>query len=199
MVLLKNESGLLPLPKNGKTIVVAGRGADNIGMQAGGWTISWQGGMGKITEGTSILDAIKSAVDPGTVVEYTRDGTAFTGDIAVVVVGEKPYAEMIGDDVDLRLEKEDLDVINRFKENNIPVVVVLLSGRPTMITNEVNEWDALIAAWLPGTEGSGVADVLFGDYNPSGKLSFSWPKNVDQFPINADDDHLYDYGYGLSY
>lgn len=199
MVLLKNESGLLPLPKNGKTIVVAGRGADNIGMQAGGWTISWQGGMGKITEGTSILDAIKSAVDPGTVVEYTRDGTAFTGDIAVVVVGEKPYAEMIGDDVDLRLEKEDLDVINRFKENNIPVVVVLLSGRPMMITNEVNEWDALIAAWLPGTEGSGVADVLFGDYNPSGKLSFSWPKNVDQFPIDADDDHLYDYGYGLSY
>ena len=88
---------------------------------------------------------------------------------------------------------------NPFKENNIPVVVVLLSGRPMMITNEVKDWDALIAAWLPGTEGSGVADVLFGDYNPSGKLSFSWPKNVDQFPIDADDDHLYDYGYGLSY
>ena len=199
MVLLKNKDGILPLPKEGKTIIVAGRGADNIGMQSGGWTISWQGDMGQTTDGTTILDAIKSAVSPGTVVEYTPDGTAYTGDLAVVVVGEKPYAEMQGDRKDLKLDKEDLDVIKRFKENNIPVVVVLLSGRPMIITDEIEKWDGLIAAWLPGTEGSGVADVLFGDYNPTGKLSFSWPKNMNQFPINPEDDHLYSFGFGLSY
>ena len=199
MVLLKNKDGILPLPKEGKTIIVAGRGADNIGMQSGGWTISWQGDMGQTTDGTTILDAIKSAVNPGTVVEYTPDGTAYTGDLAVVVVGEKPYAEMQGDSKDLKLDKEDLDVIKRFKENDIPVVVVLLSGRPMIITDEIEKWDGLIAAWLPGTEGSGVADVLFGDYNPTGKLSFSWPKNMNQFPINPEDDHLYSFGFGLSY
>ena len=199
MVLLKNKGGILPLPKEGKTIIVAGRGADNIGMQSGGWTISWQGDMGQTTDGTTILDAIKSAVSPGTVVEYTPDGKAYTGDLAVVVVGEKPYAEMQGDRKDLKLDKEDLDVIKRFKENNIPVVVVLLSGRPMIITDEIEKWDGLIAAWLPGTEGSGVADVLFGDYNPTGKLSFSWPKNMNQFPINPEDDHLYSFGFGLSY
>ena len=199
MVLLKNKDGVLPLPKEGKTIIVAGRGADNIGMQSGGWTISWQGDMGQTTDGTTILDAIKSAVSPGTVVEYTPDGTAYTGDLAVVVVGEKPYAEMQGDRKDLKLDKEDLDVIKRFKENDIPVVVVLLSGRPMIITDEIEKWDGLIAAWLPGTEGSGVADVLFGDYNPTGKLSFSWPKNMNQFPINPEDDHLYSFGFGLSY
>ena len=199
MVLLKNKDGILPLPKEGKTIIVAGRGADNIGMQSGGWTISWQGDMGQTTDGTTILDAIKSAVNPGTVVEYTPDGTAYTGDLAVVVVGEKPYAEMQGDRKDLKLDKEDLDVIKRFKENDIPVVVVLLSGRPMIITDEIEKWDGLIAAWLPGTEGSGVADVLFGDYNPTGKLSFSWPKNMNQFPINPEDDHLYSFGFGLSY
>ena len=199
MVLLKNKDGILPLPKEGKTIIVAGRGADNIGMQSGGWTISWQGDMGQTTDGTTILDAIKSAVSPGTVVEYTPDGKAYTGDLAVVVVGEKPYAEMQGDRKDLKLDKEDLDVIKRFKENDIPVVVVLLSGRPMIITDEIEKWDGLIAAWLPGTEGSGVADVLFGDYNPTGKLSFSWPKNMNQFPINPEDDHLYSFGFGLSY
>ena len=199
MVLLKNKDGILPLPKEGKTIIVAGRGADNIGMQSGGWTISWQGDMGQTTDGTTILDAIKSSVSPGTVVEYTPDGTAYTGDLAVVVVGEKPYAEMQGDRKDLKLDKEDLDVIKRFKENDIPVVVVLLSGRPMIITDEIEKWDGLIAAWLPGTEGSGVADVLFGDYNPTGKLSFSWPKNINQFPINPEDDHLYSFGFGLSY
>ena len=199
MVLLKNKDGILPLPKEGKTIIVAGRGADNIGMQSGGWTISWQGDMGQTTDGTTILDAIKSAVSPGTVVEYTPDGTAYTGDLAVVVVGEKPYAEMQGDRKDLKLDKEDLDIIKRFKENDIPVVVVLLSGRPMIITDEIEKWDGLIAAWLPGTEGSGVADVLFGDYNPTGKLSFSWPKNMNQFPINPEDDHLYSFGFGLSY
>ena len=199
MVVLKNNNNILPLPKSGKTIVVAGRGANDIGMQSGGWTISWQGGMGETTKGTTILDAIKSSVDPGTVVEYSIDGKGFTGDLAIVVVGEKPYAEMMGDKKDLKLAKEDLDVISRFTDVNVPVVVVLISGRPMIITDELDNWDGFVAAWLPGTEGAGVADVLFGDYNPTGKLSFSWPKNMTQFPINPEDDHLYQFGFGLSY
>ena len=199
MVVLKNNNNILPLPKSGKTIVVAGRGANDIGMQSGGWTISWQGGMGETTKGTTILDAIKSSVDPGTVVEYSIDGKGFTGDLAIVVVGEKPYAEMMGDKKDLKLAKEDLEVISRFTDVNVPVVVVLLSGRPMIVTDELDNWDGFVAAWLPGTEGAGVADVLFGDYNPTGKLSFSWPKNMTQFPINPEDDHLYQFGFGLSY
>ena len=199
MVLLKNENDILPLPKSGKKIIVAGRGADNIGMQSGGWTISWQGEMGNTTDGTTILEAIRSAVNEETSVEYSVDGKGVTGDIAVVVIGEKPYAEMEGDRKDLKIAKEDLAVISRFSDKNIPVVVVLLSGRPMIVTEELDEWDGFIAAWLPGTEGAGVADVLFGDYNPTGKLSFSWPKNMDQFPINPKDDHLYKFGFGLSY
>ena len=199
MVLLKNENDMLPLPKSGKKIIVAGRGANNIGMQSGGWTISWQGEMGKTTDGTTILDAIKSTVDESTIVEYSENGKGVSGDIAVVVVGEKPYAEMEGDKKDLKLAKEDLAVIARLTDKNIPVVVVLLSGRPMIVTDEIDKWNGFVAAWLPGTEGSGVADVLFGDYNPTGKLSFSWPKNMNQFPINPEDDHLYKFGYGLSY
>jgi beta-glucosidase len=199
MVLLKNETNLLPLPKNGKEIIVAGRGANNIGMQSGGWTISWQGEMEKETEGTSVLEAIKQTVDPGTLVKFSEDGTNAEGDIAVVVIGEEPYAEMEGDRVDLSLNKKDLDVIKRLKNKNIPVVVVLFSGRPMIITDEIEQWDSFIAAWLPGTEGQGIADVLFGDYKPTGKLSFSWPKSMDQLPISKADDHLFDFGDGLSY
>ena len=199
MVLLKNEDNLLPLPKNGKTIIVAGRGADNIGMQCGGWTISWQGEMGNKTAGTSILEAIQSTVDPTTSVQFTEDGNNAIGDVAIVVIGEEPYAEMEGDRANLSLDKKDLAVIDRLKAQNIPVVVILLSGRPMIITDHLEEWDSLVAAWLPGTEGHGISDVLFGDYNPTGKLSFSWPKSMDQLPISKTDDHLFDFGYGLSY
>ena len=199
MVLLKNEDNLLPLPKNGKTIIVAGRGAGNIGMQCGGWTISWQGEMGNKTAGTSILEAIQSTVDPTTSVQFTEDGNNAKGDVAIVVIGEEPYAEMEGDRANLSLDKKDLAVIDRLKAQNIPVVVILLSGRPMIITDHLEEWDSLVAAWLPGTEGHGISDVLFGDYNPTGKLSFSWPKSMDQLPISKTDDHLFDFGYGLSY
>ena len=199
MVLLKNEDNLLPLPKNGKTIIVAGRGADNIGMQCGGWTISWQGEMGNKTAGTSILEAIQSTVDPTTSVQFTEDGNNAKGDVAIVVIGEEPYAEMEGDRIDLSLDKKDLAVIDKLKAQNIPVVVILLSGRPMIITDHLDQWDALVAAWLPGTEGHGISDVLFGDYNPTGELSFSWPKSMDQIPITKTDDHLFDFGYGLSY
>ena len=199
LVLLKNDNSLLPLPKNGKKIIVAGRGANNIGMQSGGWTISWQGEMENKTEGTSVLDAIKLAVDPNVSVQFSEDGKNVEGDIAVVVIGEEPYAEMEGDRDDLKLNKKDLDVIKRLKNKNIPVVVILFSGRPMIITDEIDQWDSLVAAWLPGTEGQGISDVLFGDYNPTGKLSFSWPKSINQFPITKSDSYLFDFGYGLSY
>ena len=199
LVLLKNDNALLPLPKNGKKIIVAGRGANNIGMQSGGWTISWQGEMENKTEGTSVLDAIKLAVDPNVSVQFSEDGKNAEGDIAVVVIGEEPYAEMEGDRDDLKLNKKDLDVIKHLKNKNIPVVVVLFSGRPMIITDEIDQWDSLVAAWLPGTEGQGISDVLFGDYNPTGKLSFSWPKSINQFPITKSDSYLFDFGYGLSY
>ena len=130
------------------------------------------------------------------------DGKGVTGDIAVVVIGEKPYAEMEGDRKDLKLAKEDLAVINRLSDKNIPVVVVLLSGRPMIVTEEINKWDGFVAAWLPGTEGAGISDILFGDYNPSAKLSFSWPKSMDQIPINFGDsnyDPLYKFGHGLTF
>jgi len=143
LVLLKNDDDLLPLPKNGKTIIVAGRGADNIGMQSGGWTISWQGEMENKTEGTSVLEAIKSAVDPSVSVQYSKDGRNVEGDVAVVVIGEEPYAEMEGDREDLSLNKKDLDVIKHLKSKNIPVVVILFSGRPMIITNEIDQWDSL--------------------------------------------------------
>ena len=199
LVLLKNDNALLPLPKNGKKIIVAGRGANNIGMQSGGWTISWQGEMENKTEGTSVLDAIKLAVDPNVSVQFSEDGKNAEGDIAVVVIGEEPYAEMEGDRDDLKLNKKDLDVIKHLKNKNIPVVVVLFSGRPMIITDEIDQWDSLVAAWLPGTEGQGISDVLFGDYNPTGKLSFSWPKSINQFPITKSGSYLFDFGYGLSY
>ena len=199
LVLLKNDNALLPLPKNGKKIIVAGRGANNIGMQSGGWTISWQGEMENKTEGTSVLDAIRLVADPDVSVQLLEDGKNAEGDIAVVVIGEEPYAEMEGDRDDLKLNKKDLDVIKRLKNKNIPVVVVLFSGRPMIITDEIDQWDSLVAAWLPGTEGQGISDVLFGDYNPTGKLSFSWPKSINQFPITKSDSYLFDFGYGLSY
>ena len=203
LVLLKNENHTLPLAKNVARIHVAGLHADNLGYQCGGWTIDWQGGSGRITEGTTILEAIRKAVAPGTQVTYTEDGSGAQGaSVAIAVIGERPYAEFLGDRSDLSLDPDDVAVVRRLKAAGVPVVVVLISGRP-MIINEVLELaDAFVAAWLPGTEGDGVADVLFGDYAPTGKLSFTWPRSMNQIPINVGDepyDPLFPYGYGLTY
>jgi beta-glucosidase len=118
------------------------------------------------------------------------------------VIGETPYAEGIGDREDLSLPAEDLAAIQKMKQAGIPVVAILFSGRPMIINEALAQCDAFVAAWLPGTEGRGVTDVLFGDYKPSGKLSFSWPRSMAQLPINFGDqnyDPLFKYGYGLSY
>jgi beta-glucosidase len=204
MVLSKNDKGVLPLAKNMARIHVAGSSADNIGRQCGGWTIDWQGGDGEITTGgTTVLAAIKAAVGADTEVTFTEDGSDAAGaDIGVVVMGERAYAEMFGDRSDLSLSSEDLATLGNIKEAGIPVVVVLISGRPMIINDALGQVDAFIAAWLPGTEGNGVADVLFGDYKPTGKLSFSWPRSMEQVPVNVGDsdyDPLFPYGFGLSY
>lgn len=180
-VLLKNDRHALPLSKSLKRIHLAGRAADDIGIQCGGWTISWQGRIGAVTTGTTILAAMRKIAQ----VTYSKDGTGAKGaDVAVIVAGELPYAEGAGDRANLSLAPEDLTMINNVKAAGVPTVLVLISGRPISLSVNV---DAVLAVWLPGTEGQGVADVLFGDYNPTGKLSFHWSKPA--LPL----------GYGLSY
>lgn len=203
LVLLKNDQNVLPLDKNATRIHLTGPGADDIGMQSGGWTVEWQGAMGPITEGTTILEAVRAAVSENTEVTYSADGTGGEGaDVIVVVVGERPYAEMMGDDENLALRDEDKSVVANAAEAGVPVVVVLLSGRTMGVEETISASDAFVAAWLPGSEGDGVADVLFGSYAPTGKLSFTWPRTVDQHPINFGDenyDPLFEFGFGLSY
>ncbi len=203
LVLLKNEGGVLPLAKDAGRIHVVGPGADDIGMQSGGWTIEWLGKMGAITEGTTILEAIQRAVSEGTEVTHSADGKGAEGaDVVIVVVGERPYAEMHGDDLVLELSDDDRAVVANAAAAGVPVVTLLISGRPLIVDETLEASDALAAIWLPGTEGDGIADVLFGDYAPTGKLSFSWPRSADQHPINVGDedyDPLFAFGYGLSW
>jgi len=204
LVLLKNDNKTLPLAKNVARIHVGGKSADDIGNQCGGWTIEWQGKSGDVTPGgTTILKAIQNMVSPATKVTYSKDGTGGAGaGVGIVVIGETPYAEGVGDKEDLTLAAEDVAAINNMKQAGIRVVAVLLSGRPLILGDALANCDALVAAWLPGTEGQGVADVLFGDYKPTGKLSFSWPRSMAQIPINVGDknyDPLFKYGFGLTF
>ncbi|UGY94896.1 glycoside hydrolase family 3 N-terminal domain-containing protein [Streptomyces gobiensis] len=203
-VVLKNKHGVLPLPKTAGKVFVAGKNADDIGNQSGGWTIDWQGKSGPITPGTTILQGIRSAVSPATTVTYGRNGNGVDGSYqaAIAVVGETPYAEGQGDRTGgLGLDREDLDTLARLKASGVPVVVVLVSGRPLGIAAELPLWDALVAAWLPGTEGGGVADVLFGDHQPTGKLPVTWMRSASQLPINDGDGKpaLFAYGHGKQF
>lgn len=215
LVLLKNKAAVLPLNPNAQ-ILVAGDGADNIGKQSGGWTITWQG-TNNVNEdfpgGSSIYDGIKNQVEAANgAVELSVDGS-YTNkpDVAVVVFGEEPYAEGHGDRLHVdyqRGQKTDLALLKRLKEQGIPVVAVFISGRPMWVNQELNASDAFVAAWLPGSEGSAVADVLFTDgkgerqHDFKGKLSFSWPNSPYDAVLNkgdADYQPLFAYGYGLTY
>ena len=200
LVLLKNDD-VLPISKSAR-VFVAGKNADNIGHQCGGWTISWQGSGGATTTGTTILEGIEAQVGAGGgSVTFSEDGTGSAGhDLAIVVIGETPYAEGAGDDGDLALDATDVDCLNRIAD--IPTVVVLVSGRPMIVGDALSDSNAFVAAWLPGTEGDGVADVLFGDYDFTGALPHSWPANIGQVPINIGDSvyqPLFPFGYGLNY
>jgi beta-glucosidase len=203
-VLLINRNNVLPLKSTISRITVAGRAADDLGLQCGGWTISWQGSSGRVTDGTTVLGAIKKAA-PKAAVTLANAGAAPAGDVAIVVIAEDPYAEMKGDRQDLSLNPADVAAVKAAKKAGMPVVVVLFSGRPMILEPILNDVDALIAAWLPGTEGDGIADVLFGNYNPTGKLSVTWPQSMSQVPINVGPSRekpqaaLFDYGFGLSY
>jgi beta-glucosidase len=205
LVLLKNEAKTLPLSRNAKHIHITGRGADDVGMQCGGWTIDWQGNLGEVTPGgTSILGAIQKAAGSATKITTSKDGSGAEGaDVAVVVIGEEPYAEMKGDTEDLNFSKEDTAAVAAAKAAGVPVVVVILSGRPMILGSIAEQADAIVAAWLPGTEGTGIADVLFGDYAPTGKLSFTWPRSMDQIPLGhgkpAPENPLFPFGFGLGY
>lgn len=212
LVLLQNRDGVLPLDRDADRIFVSGIGADDIGIQSGGWTIGWQGIGSESTPGTTILEGIEGAVDLGTDVVYDRfgkfsrendaNGDPIIADVGIVVVGERPYAEGRGDSDELSINET---LIARMTERADKVVVIVVSGRPLIITDALPLADAWVAAWLPGTEAQGIADVLFGDYPFTGKLSFSWPRSIDQLPFDFKnlpdagcDAPLFGYGYGLS-
>ena len=213
LVLLKNDNQLLPISPSAN-ILVAGDGADNIGKQTGGWTLSWQGtGNSKehFPNGISIFDGIEEQVKAagGNVTLSANGEYNQKPDVAVVVFGEDPYAEFQGDrpHLDFRSE-EGLQLLTKFKSQGIPTVAIFLSGRPMWVNPEINASDAFVAAWLPGTEAGGIADVLLrkanGDiqYDFHGRLSFSWPRTGAQTAVNLGDkdyNPLFAYGYGLKY
>ncbi|KAK9670244.1 hypothetical protein RND81_13G188900 [Saponaria officinalis] len=210
LVLLKNgkqgDTSVLPLPKGSSKILVTGTHAHNLGYQCGGWTIKWQGFYGNDdTRGTTILDAVKSTVNPSTEVIFKENPdrefiktNEFTH--AIIVVGEPPYAEIIGDSQTLTMIEPGPTVINNVC-GAIKCVVVVISGRPIVMEPYIASIDALVAAWLPGTEGQGVTDVLFGDYDFTGKLPRTWFRNVSQLPMNVGDpnyDPLFPFGFGMT-
>ena len=215
LVLLKNAGRVLPL-QPGQRVLVAGEAADDIGRQSGGWTISWQGTGNSNADfpgGSSILDGLRDALGAiGGEVEYAADGAwSQRPDVAVVVYGEQPYAEYQGDLATLEFEpgdKQALPLLEKLRAADIPVVSVFLSGRPLWVNPELNASDAFVAAWLPGSQGVGVADVLVADadgnprYEFTGRLSFSWPRDPLQARLNRhhpDYTPLFAFGYGLDY
>ncbi|MGJ8679703.1 glycoside hydrolase family 3 N-terminal domain-containing protein [Paraglaciecola sp.] len=214
LVLLKNNGNILPLsPK--QHVLVAGDAADNIGKQSGGWSVTWQG-TGNVNAdfpgGSSIYAGIaKQVQNAGGKVTLSETGEfQDKPDVAIVIFGEEPYAEGQGDVDHLAYQsdtKADLALLNKLKSQGIPTVAVFISGRPMWVNAELNASDAFVAAWLPGSEGSAVADVLMADNQQNvqqdfiGKLSFSWPSAPDQMPNRFDSqyDPLFAYGYGLRY
>ena len=213
LVLLKNENATLPLPAN-SSVLVAGSGANDIGKQNGGWTLSWQG-TGNLNEhfpnADSIFDGIRETVAAagGRAILSENGRWKEKPDVAIVVFGEDPYAEGLGDRANVDYANDDgLKLLGKFRQAGIPTVSVFISGRPLWVNPELNLSDAFVAAWLPGSEGGGVADLLFADaggqprFDFTGKLSFSWPATADQAEVNVGDDDynpLFAYGYGLSY
>lgn len=202
-VLLKNDGAVLPLERSQK-VYVAGSNADDLGNQAGGWTISWQGSSGGITTGTTILEGMKRAA-PDATIDFSEDASAATDgyDVGVVVVGETPYAEGIGDvgnGHDLELTAADKAAVDKVCAA-MRCAVLVVSGRPQLIGDRLEAIDALVASWLPGTEGDGVADVLYGTRPFTGQLPVTWPKSQAQLPINVGDaayDPQFPYGWGLT-
>ena len=201
LVVLKNEQ-VLPLSKSLRCMHVVGKAADDMGIQCGGWTIDWQGKEGDVTTGgTTLLAGIKEVANQIEVHHTEANADTTHAEAVVVVIGEPPYAEGVGDRDSLAIPEADKQMILELGKNDKPVVLVILSGRPMELSDQIIEsCDAIVAAWLPGTEGAGVADVLFGDVAATGTLSYTWPKTTNQHPINVGDksyEPLYPFGYGL--
>jgi beta-glucosidase len=213
-VLLKNAGKVLPL-KGDERIYLAGSNADDIGNQAGGWTVAWQGVSGDIIPGNTIREGIRQ-VAPDAHVTYSEDASAPTAghDVGIVVVGETPYAEGWGDvggprgedngvprePKTMRLNAADRAAVDRVCGRIDDCVVLVVAGRPLIVTDQLRRIDALVASWLPGSQGEGVADVLFGKRPFIGRLPQTWPRSLAQEPINVGDrDYrpLFPYGWGL--
>lgn len=211
LVLLKNKNKALPIDKKTHKIVVVGEHANNSGLQSGGWTIAWQGGTENYKGATTILEGIQKISEGTVVFDAEGVGNHIDADVAIIVVGETPYAEFMGDingetSYQLTLTEAHQNYIKTYKDKGVKVIVVMISGRPLVVTNQIEQSDAFVAAWLPGSEGDGIAEVLFGDYNFTGKLPHSWPKSVDDFKgrfgpnfWDSSITPLFPYGYGLSY
>ena len=202
LVVLKNDGNVLPLAKT-STVALAGKSADNTGNQCGGWTITWQGSTGNVVPGaTSVRQTFESVLGASHVV-YSANGATTTGaSIGVAVIGETPYAEGKGDKTDLTVTSDDVNVVKALKQAGLKTVVVLIAGRPMILDPIMTYADAIVMAWLPGSEAGGITDILFGDAHPTGKLPQSWPRSMAQIPINYGDatyDPLYPFGYGLTY
>ena len=191
LVLLRNQNNILSHLPFFKNILVAGEGANDIGMQCGGWTITWQGEHGPITKGTTVLEGIQKAKGK-TAVTYSPEGIAKGRfDAVIAVIGESPYAETDGDRFeDINIRETDMLMLQEVYKYNCPVIVIMLSGRPMTIGDEFEKWDAFIAAWLPGSEGGGIADVLFGKRNFTGKTPYTWRKTING-------EIIYPFGFGL--
>jgi beta-glucosidase len=202
-VLLRNEGGALPLGK-GARILLLGEKANDIGAQCGGWTMGWQGMLGDTTEGTTLLSGLRKRFGEAKVA-YAEGvdsiPAGFKPDAVVVVAGEAPYAEGRGDDSVLELNAEDSALFEAAKALNVPVIGVLITGRPLILGSVLPGCAAFMVAWLPGTEGEALADLLSGEYAPKGRLPCTWPESVAQLPINSGDGKkgLYPYGYGLTW
>lgn len=216
LVLLKNSNGILPLNRN-SNVLVAGSAANDIGKQSGGWTVTWQGTGNSNSDfpgGTTIYQGIQSVVNAAggtTRLSSSGNWSGTKPDVAIVVFGESPYAEGQGDLSNIEYQqgiKSDLAMLESLRDQDIPVISIFISGRPLWVNKELNASDAFVAAWLPGSEGVGIADVIFKNasgeinYDFSGKLSFSWPKYTSQIILNRNDenyDPLFPYGFGLTY
>lgn len=178
LVLMQNKNNTLPFSKNISRILVAGSAADNLGKQSGGWTVEWQGIDGNWIPGTTVLEGIKGAVSPDTEIQYDLNGnfadTVSLADIGIAVVGENPYTEGWGDNKNPELSNEDLSAITNLRKKAKKIIVIIISGRPLDIKRYAGNWDAVVAAWLPGTEGEGITDIIFGDYPFTGTLPVDW-------------------------
>ncbi len=215
LVLLKNENNALPIAKDLPVIFVAGQHANDIGLQCGGWTMEWQGKAGNITPGTTILEGIQAVVGTETEVIFDKtgkfskavdeNGNPRRADLTIVVMGESPYTEGVGDRADLRLSASEIQLLSDLRARSQTLILVLISGRPLVVSEAYPLVDGLVAAWLPGSEGGAVAEVLFGDYPFTGKTPYSWPRTNEQLPINVNNigdktgcaAPLFPFGFGL--